>query len=183
MTTSPHSDDISITYRPDAEITDAEDGDLRRLLSTNFPWEAGLVTRRFVHEMPGHRWLVRASSGELVAHVAVHDKLIAVGGRELRIAGVAEVCVASPYRGRGIVPRMLVEAHAWMEREAIPFSMLFGNPRVYGSSGYMAIESPLIVDETFIQQWNPFKGKPMIRPIAATEPWPAGVVDLRGPSF
>jgi len=178
----PATADISIIHRLDAEISSAEDHELRRLLLICFPFATMLLTRRYVHEVPAHRWLVRAPSGDLIAHVAAHDKVISASGRELRIGGIAEVCVAHHFRGRGLVGKMLVEAHGWMRREGIPFAMLFGQPKVYASSGYAVIDNPIHAETAILQHWNPFKGKPMVRPIAG-QSWPAGPVDLRGPTF
>ncbi len=62
------SGDTSIVHRLDAEISTAEDYDLRRLLLASFPYETVLLTRRYIHEAPAHRWLVRSPSGELIAH-------------------------------------------------------------------------------------------------------------------
>ena len=182
MPAAPSSGDISIVYRLDAEISAAEDHELRRLLLASFPYETVLLTRRYIREPPAHRWLVRAHSGELIAHAAAHDKIISAGGSDLRVGGIAEVCVAHHFRGHGLVGKMLTEAHRWMRREGIPFAMLFGHPRVYASSGYVVIDNPIHVDNPLIHHWNPFKGKPMIHPIAAHH-WPAGPIDLRGPTF
>jgi len=174
--------EASIVHRLDAEVSSAEDYELRRLLLACFPYATVLLTRRYIREVPAHRWLVYAASGELIAHTAVHDKVISVGGRDLRIGGIAEVSVAHQFRGRRLVSRMLLEAHAWMQCEGISFAMLFGQPKVYTSSGYVVIENPIVAEDSLIHQWNPFKGKPMIHPIAS-QPWPAGPVDLRGPTF
>ncbi len=174
--------EISILHRTDSEISGAEDHELRRLLLACFPYETILLARRYIHEAPAHRWLVRAASGELIAHAAVHDKVISAGGVQLRIGGIAEVCVAHAFRGRGLVGKMLIEAHAWMRVEGITFAMLFGHPRVYSSSGYRVIENPIHAENALIYQWNPFKGKPMIHALAS-DSWPSGPVDLRGPTF
>jgi predicted N-acetyltransferase YhbS len=182
MSAASSSGDISIDHRLDSEISAVEDHDLRRLLLTGFPYETALLTRRYIREVPAHRWLVRSPSGELIAHTAAHDKLIFVGGHQLRIGGIAEVCVAHHFRGRGLVHKMLAQAHAWMQSEAIPFSMLFGQPRVYTSSGYIIIPNPILSGNSLVSHWNPFKGKPMIHPLT-TQRWPPGPVDLRGPSF
>jgi predicted N-acetyltransferase YhbS len=171
-----------IAHRLESEISDTEDRELRRLLFSCFPYATVLLTRRYIREAPTHRWLVRSASGDLIAHTAAHDKVISAGGRDTRIGGIAEVCVAHQFRGHGLVGRMLAEAHAWMHREAIPFSMLFGQPKVYASSGYLLIENPILATDSLVHHWNPFKGKPMIRPMTAV-PWPAGPVDLRGPTF
>ncbi|HEX4083942.1 MAG TPA: GNAT family N-acetyltransferase [Chthoniobacteraceae bacterium] len=171
-----------IMHRLDEEIFSAEDEELRQLLLSSFPYETALLSRRYIRKAPAHRWLVRAVSGELVAHVGVHDLVIGIGTREVRIGGIAEVCVAHSHRGRGLVGKMLAEAHAWMEREGIPFAMLFGHPKIYTSIGYQLIENPIQVENALIHTWNPFKGKPMVRLIGA-EPWPTEPVDLRGPTF
>jgi len=182
MLPPPSPGNISIVQRLDAEISPAEDQDLRRLLLASFPYEPALLTRRYIREPPSHRWLARTPSGELAAHIAVHDKLISIAGRDLRIGGVAEVCVAHHFRGQGLVRRMLLDAHAWMGQEGIPFAMLFGHPKVYASSGYIVIDNPILAESSLIHHWNPFKGKPMIRPILP-RPWPPGPIDLRGPTF
>jgi len=182
MPPASSSPDICFVHRLDSEISETEDHDLRLLLLTAFPYETVLLTRRYIREVPAHRWLVLAPSGELIAHTAAHDKLISVGGQPLRIGGIAEVCVAHHFRGQGLVGKMLTHAHAWMQREGIPFSMLFGQLKVYTSSGYTIIPNPILANNSLIYHWNPFKGKPMIHPIASL-PWPQGPVDLRGPTF
>jgi len=182
MPSAPCSGEISIVHRLDAEISGTEDHELRRLLLACFPYETVLLARRYIREAPAHRWLVRTAAGELIAHTAAHDKIVSAGGRDVRIGGFAEVCVAHHFRGQGLVGRMLGEAHAWMRREGIPFAMLFGQAKVYASSGYAVIENPIVAETSLRDHWNPFKGKPMIHAIAA-QPWPAGPVDLRGPTF
>lgn len=182
MPTPPFPGEISIVHRYDSEISGSEDQELRQLLIASFPYATILLTRRYIREIPTHRWLVRSSSGELIAHTAVHDKVISASGRDLRIGGIAEVCVAYPARGHGLVRKMLAKAHAWMRSEGIPFAMLFGQPKVYASSGYSLIENPIRTEHPLIQQLNPFKGKPMIHPIS-NDPWPNGPIDLRGPTF
>jgi predicted N-acetyltransferase YhbS len=173
---------FSVVHRRDSEITASEDYNLRHLLLSGFPYETILLTRRYIREVPAHRWLVFASSGELIAHTALHDKTISVAGCDLRIGGIAEVCVAHHFRGRGLVKNMLAEAHAWMRAEGIPFAMLFGHPRVYTSSGYKVIDNPILSESSLVQTLNPFKGKPMVLPLSGT-PWPPGPVSLRGPYF
>ena len=116
MPPASSSGDISIVHRLDAEIFGPEDHELRRLLLASFPYATALLTRRYIREVPAHRWLVRSSSGELIAHTAAHDKFISAGSRGIRIGGIAEVCVAYHSRGTGLVGRMLNEAHAWMKR-------------------------------------------------------------------
>lgn len=178
----PANGDISIIFRLDADISATEDGELRRLLRACFPYETALITRRYVRQAPAYRWLVRNPSGELIAHLAAHDKIITVAGQKIRIAGIAEVCVASTHRGRGLVHRMLATAHAFLGAQCIPFAMLFGHPHVYTSSGYTVIANTIHCTTPILQHVNPFKGRPMVHRLGA-EPWPQGPIDLRGPTF
>jgi len=173
---------FELFHRPDAEVNAVEDLELRRLLLACFPYETSFFARRYVRMPPAHRWLVRAPSGELVAHAAAHDKIISAGGVELRVGGIAEVCVAHSWRGRGLLRAMLAAAHEWMRSESIPFAMLFGQPKVYASSGYKVIDNPILAENALTQHLNPFKGKPMIHPLTSVR-WPSGPVDLRGPTF
>ena len=104
MSASSSPGEFSFIHRLDAEISEPEDRELRRLLLASFPHETSLLVRRYIREAPAHRWLVRSGSGELIAHAAAHDKVISVDGCDIRIGGIAEVCVARSFRGEN--PRL-----------------------------------------------------------------------------
>jgi hypothetical protein len=78
---------------------------------------------------------------------------------------------------------MLRNVHGWLARRKFPFAMLFGNPRVYSSSGYVVIENTL-------RYWDPEKKawlekqneSAMVKQLLDVE-WPPGRIDLRGPLF
>jgi hypothetical protein len=169
-------------YRPDAAITEDEDRRLRRLLVSCFAYNPYFRFRRFHIERPGHHWLARSASGQFVAHAAVHEKVLGTTHGEIRIGGVADVCVAADYRGLGILKTVLGTIHDWMAARQMPFSMLFGQPRIYTSSGYVLIDNELHASNSNARRWLPTKGKPMIKSLAAI-PWPNGRIDLRGPTF
>ena len=172
-----------VIYRPDAGLTNEEDLRLRRLLCRCFPYRPAFRRRRYLHDTPPqHRWFIVAEDGTLAGHAAVYDKTILVGGREERIGGVAEVCVAPAYRGRGHLKALLSAVHAFLRREGIPFSLLFGRPELYRSSGYRPIAAPIRSTDPFFRWWNPFKGTPMVH-LVCGRPWPGGLIDLCGPTF
>ena len=120
---------------------------------------------------------------ELIAHIAVHDKQIGTAAGELRMAGIAEVCVHPQYRGRGLVRDLLATAHAWLAAQGIPVAMLFGDKKHYASSGYRNISNPIRHrnSETGVWITEPSDWA-MVKPRGNLD-WPAGVVDLRGPTF
>jgi Acetyltransferase (GNAT) domain len=169
-------------YRPDDAFTDDEDRRLRKLLVSCFAYNPFFRFRRFHLERPGHHWLARNPSGQFVAHAAVHEKTLGTRNGELRVGGVADVCVAADHRGMGILKKMLGVIHDWMGAREMPFSMLFGQPRVYASSGYVVIGNALRASNSMARCWIPTKGKPMIKSLAGI-PWPNCSIDLRGPTF
>ncbi|SRR5581483_3076307 len=174
--------DWRIEYRADAALSDSENARLRHFLFGCFPYETAFLTRRYIKQAPAHRWLVLDEKGGIVGHAAVHEKTIGTQNGDLRIGGVAEVCVASPYRGKGVMKELLREIFEWLHGRDVPFAMLFGQPKVYASSGFQPIDNELAAENSLARHWNPFCGKAMIKPLAKT-PWPRGKIELRGPTF
>lgn len=171
-------------YRPDAALTPEEDTRLKQLLRASFPYQPAFRLRRNLHPTPPeHRWFLMGPHEELIAHAAVYDKMITLNGKhELLIGGVAEVCVAAPYRGRGFLKEVLQTIHTFLREHDTPFAMLFGQPKVYHSSGYQQITNPVRSTNSIARHWNPFCGKPMVR-LLSDRCWPEGMIDLRGPTF
>jgi len=169
-----------VKYLADGSIDDAGDRELRGLLSTCFtkPGDAVFKTRRFWREPYKHRWIIRSDQGTLIAHVGLHEKRIEVGGRSFAIGGICEVCVHPDFRGRGYVKAMLDCAHEWMASHEIPFSLLFGDPGVYASSGYVDVGNLLVNEDG--KDWKPVKG--MVKEVLDL-PWPTGEVRLVGIKF
>src|SRR6266436_3571502 len=104
----------TIDYVPDSQVDAALDEQLRALLSACFtgPRNERFKAQRYCHEMPQHRWLIR-EPGRVIAHVALHDKIIGSMEGDRSIGGVAEVAVHPDFRGQGLVRRLLAEGHEW----------------------------------------------------------------------
>ncbi|MEI9898323.1 MAG: GNAT family N-acetyltransferase [Chthoniobacter sp.] len=171
-----------IIYRSDETITDEEDGELRKLLFSCFSFNPIFLARRYFLQRPGHRWLAKSPAGEIVAHAALHEKIIGTEAGDLLIGGIAEVCVAPDHRGLGISKELLQSIDQWLRARGIAFAMLFGQPQVYASSGYAPMRNELRAGSLLGPHWNPFSGTPMIKALSSTV-WPGGIIDLRGPSF
>jgi predicted acetyltransferase len=134
-------------------------------------------------ECPAHRWLARNDEGRLAAHLAVHDKIVGTSAGDLRVGGIAEVCVDPAHRGQGLARQLLALSDDWMTRQGIPFGILLGKQEVYGSSGYRQADNPVrylvpSTGEWLEQSFSYFLFKPL-----GAIPWPPGVIDLRGPKF
>lgn len=178
---------FQVIYLPDTQVDAQLDEELRGLLSTCFvgPVNECFRHQRFFHEMPQHRWLVRDASGWLVAHVALHDKRLGTPQGDLRVAGIAEVCVHPDFRGRGLVRTMLDTLHRWAEQQGFRHAALFGDEKVYRGSGYIHAPNPLRYWDKDKQEWitEPSPGfhvRPLTQP---PEAFPDGLIDLRGPHF
>lgn len=180
------------------------DRELRSLLSVCFtgPDEDQVFSsRRYWKEPPAVRWIMRNAEGNLIGHVAAHDKTVAVvpaerdaplhvdaSVEELRIAGIAEVCVYPAARGLGHAKNMLGVAHLALEDMGFDFAALFGDPDVYRSSGYRTADNLVRFFDDTQRGWTTTRfddredGAFLWRPLACTE-WPEGGIDIRGPKF
>jgi len=170
----------SVTYISDVGVDATQDREIRDLLTTCFtkPEDVGFKTRRYFKEPYPHRWVIRNANGGLVAHVGLHEKMVAADGWTFRIGGIAEVCVHPESRGKGYVRIMLREIDDWQAQQGFAFSMLFGDPNVYGSSGYVEVGNLVYGGED--EGWTPVTG--MIKPLSLT-PWPTCPVKLYGLKF
>lgn len=170
----------SVTYISDVGVDAMQDREIKGLLTTCFtkPEDVVFQTRRYFKEPYPHRWVILNAKGDLAAHIGLHEKMVESGGLTYRIGGIAEVCVHPEARGKGYVRIMLREIDAWQAQQGFAFSMLFGDPNVYGSSGYVEVGNLVYGGED--EGWTPATG--MIKPLALT-PWPTGVVKLYGLKF
>lgn len=168
-------------YCADNAVDAALDLALRDLLAACFtgPNDRVFTQRRYFHEPPAHRWILRAGAS-LIAHVAVHEKIVTCGGAVQRIGGVAEVCVRPGFRGRGYVRHLLSAAHPWLAARGFAYAVLFGRTAVYLSSGY----APVTNLHPFDFSSGPTAAKPgaMVRSLGPAA-WPQEVVFLHGPRF
>lgn len=170
---------MNAVYLPDDAVDAALDREIRELLTLCFtkPQDTVFQSRRYFHEPYPNRWVIRNEAGRLVAHTGVHEKRVIAGGETYPIGGMAEVCVHPEYRGRGFVREMLGCIHPWLAARGFVYSMLFGDPKVYGSSGYFNAENLWHGTEA-----ERHKVTAMVRPVAS-KPWPQGEVFLPGPVF
>jgi predicted acetyltransferase len=167
------------------DVSDEMDAGIRELLSTCFTKTQDTIfrTQRFWQERPARHYVVREANGRLIAHANYHDKRLGCEPGEVRIGGVGDVCVHPDARGQGLVRAMLMTLHQELVEQGIPFGMLFGDAKVYHSSGYRPIENPLHYRELGSTNWTTkVSVEAMIR-VLGTASWPQGTLDLRGPLF
>lgn len=173
-----------VEYLPDASVDASLDAELRALLTTCFtkPQDVVFKERRYFVEPYAHRWVIRDARRCIIAHVGVHEKTVEADGRWFRIGGLAEVCVHPEYRGRGFVKAMLARIHDWLIRNKFDFAVLFGEPSIYQSSGYVEVHNLLHDEVTPSGQRCKVQSPAMVRQLS-NKPWPSGEVYLPGPKF
>jgi predicted acetyltransferase len=171
-----------IKYIEDKKIDELLDQKLRNLLAVCFTRDPKFKKQRYNHELPQHRWYMK-NGEQVIANVALHAKTISTVEGEIKIGGIAEVAVHPDYRGRGYVKIMLRQIHDWLKQSNYPFAMLFGDYKVYSSSGYVNIDNELKYFDTEQKQWRVKKiQSAMICPLAEKK-WPEGLINLNGPMF
>jgi predicted acetyltransferase len=176
---------MQLEYIEDRNVNAELDAELRDLLSTCFTGKTNEVFshQRFFNEMPAHRWLARNDEGQLVAHLALHDKIVGTSAGDLRVGGIAEVCVVPSHRGQGIVRRLLALSDEWMIKQDIPFGILLGSQQVYGSSGYHHTDNVLRYHVPSTGEWREESISYFLIKQFGKVAWPSGLIDLRGPKF
>ncbi|HEY4102868.1 MAG TPA: GNAT family N-acetyltransferase [Polyangiaceae bacterium] len=176
---------LRLEYAREPDISAELDRELIELISTSFdqPHNAFFKTRRYAQEQPLHRYMLRAANDRLAAHLAVHEKIISVAGKDMAIGGIAEVCVRASERGRGHVRHLLEQAHRGLLERGIEFSFLFGDFGIYGSSGYLHVKAPIRRLNHLTKHFEISPSQFALVKSLAARAWPEGSVDLRGPLF
>lgn len=175
--------DYKIILIRDENVSPALDRELRDLLVLCFPETAPIFSRqRFYQEPPQLRWCVY-NDGTLVAHTALHLKKLKTDAGIFDMGGIAEVCVHPDYRGQGLVKVLMKKCDGYLREHSIPFAMLFGETKVYSSSGYKPAVNKIRFFDPQTEQW---KVQPHphahYKELGVTN-WPDGVVDICGPMF
>ncbi len=174
----------SIEYLPDAAVDPLLDENLRRLLCLCFtkPCDAIFKERRYFNEPPSHRWLMRDQTGMAIAHIAVHEKYVVVDNVKYPIGGIAEVCVHPNHRGNGYVKHILAAIQVWLISQRVEYAVLFGNPKIYGSSGYQPVTN--LFHDAEDGEGKPYFAsvKAMVKPLT-NQDWFTTEVYLPGKTF
>jgi GNAT superfamily N-acetyltransferase len=125
------------------DLVDARlDAEIRELLCCCFtaPEHARFKTQRYFYGPYPHRLLLRSADGGLIGHLGIHERVLRSGELRFLCGGIADVCIHPAHRGRGLMKRLLNEAHDWMRARGCSFSVLFGDSAIYRSSGYRPVQ-------------------------------------------
>lgn len=160
-----------LTARDEAAIADL----LARCFTTDFGG------RSFFTHHHHLRLIVRADG--IIGHIALVLRSVVLGGRQVTVAGLAEVATDPAHRGQGIAADLLRVAIDEAKASPAEYLLLFGVASVYAAHGFRTVSNPLAhVDVGGTRVVTAGDDDLMVLPLRAT-PWPMGLVDLRGPVF
>lgn len=170
-------------YILDSEVDSVLDKKLRDILYVCFNEQEIFLKQRYYYEMPLHRWVIE-ECGKIVAHTALHEKLISVNDNLITVGAIAEVCVHPEFRGRKFVNALMEAAHSFLKEKNIEFSILIANhPNVYSPSGYFLINNEIRYYEPETVKWKVKVFPDVMVAELGNSKWPEGLVDFRGPKF
>ena len=182
-------DDFAYSVIDEAEISQELDRSIRHALAECFPADKEVFSRcSWWYSRPSWRILAHTSKNELIGHVAIVERDVAVGPQRsvVRIAGIQSVFVRPAQRGKGISDRLLMIAMEEAARRNLDSGILFCVPKlekVYDRTGWRKTDSSsyMLSDR---HETVPISQKniTMIRPINNFD-FPAGDIHLNGPDW
>ena len=179
---------LPIRVIDERDVTPELDARIRAALVASFPRDAATFSRsRGWHgSMPAYSAVLETSGpgSQVIAHVSVVDRTVAVDGRPVRVAGVQNVCTVPEHRGKRLAERVLGVAMDEARRRGFDCGLLFCDrsmERVYGRGGWVALPR-----RTIVRVEAPGREVPMTilhglmyLPLARPD-FPPGEVHLRG---
>ena len=168
----------------ESELDEKLDAAIKKSLCLCFPHnkEVFLQTRYWHNSVPVYSALIE-DGDNIIAHVSVIDRIVKVGDKKCRVAGVQNVFVLPEYRGKGLSDTVLKTAMAEAKRKGFDFGLLFTgekNKKVYARNGWVQINEQKFIR---IEDGREIERSPeavnMYYPVRK-KVFPAGTVNLQG---
>lgn len=175
--------EIRVQCLANADVDPKLEDELGRLYTLCFPPTHVSPSSQEPCLVPAHRFIMRSDDGFVVATLALHDRTIHSTAGELKIGGVAGVCVHPNCRLKGCARALLVETHHHLRAQNVPFALLFGRREFYESSGYKNVTNVIRSYDRNIQGIVERQHSNLMVATLGPTPWPDGLIDLNGPDF
>jgi GNAT superfamily N-acetyltransferase len=170
---------------PEEAVTPKLDAAIRRGLVCCFPEEAEAFAQTRAWHGSAPAWsVILEHEGEIIGHVGVVDRVISVGGHELRVAGIQNVFILPEFRGRGVSTPLLDKAMQEAAAQGCDLGLLFCVPeleRVYERAGWrmLGVRETVRGDENGQEAPLPEKNICMFYPLRQPS-FPRGLIHLQG---
>ena len=176
---------MHITNTPEYQLSVPQHLAISELLQECFPqYPSG---RTHFRQLPQFRILATNDEGTLMGHIAVEHRMVNNAGQLLRVFGLADVCVSSSDRDKGLGASMLAYLIALAQNTGIDALLLIAHePEFYLKNDFLAVENDckwLFIqgDQTLGVLNRKIEGL-MVKMLNG-ETWRAGQLDLLGHIF
>jgi GNAT superfamily N-acetyltransferase len=166
------------------EISEKLDDAIRKTLAVCFPHHKDVYSKtHYLNDLKPVFSVVIEDGCSVIAYVGVIDRIVKVGGKEYRAAGVQNVCVLPKYRGRRLSDGVLKAAMQEAQAHRFDFGLLFTRhniKQVYVRNGWIEIMYRKFTrTENAVNIEMPPESIKMYYPLAVKD-FPTGDVDLLG---
>lgn len=176
---------MKLSIIQETDISGALDQRIRETLRRCFPEDdsAFSQTRSWHGSAPAWSILIE-DAGRIVAHAGIVDRIIQVGKKPVRVAGIQNVGVVPECRGQGLSSRMMIAAMEEAAKLGFDAGLLYCLPvleKVYANCGWKLLPGAEIirVDEFGAEVALPAKNVAMFFPLKMKE-FPPGTIHLQG---
>lgn len=174
-----------ITIIPEHEMDATTDSKIREGLCECFPDDVSVFsTTRAWHGSSPHWTIIAEQEGEVAAHCAIVDRVIAVGNQNIRVAGIQNVFVRPNFRGAGLCNQIMSAATTHSLQQHFDCGLLFCIPcieSIYTQCGWRSLGTRDVIridsngSEVQIAEKNIAMYIPLNRP-----DFPDGLIHLKG---
>ncbi len=167
------------------KLSKKADEQIRTLLQECFP--AYPKGQSFYKQIPAFRFLVYDKK-KLVGHLAVHYRMMNIGGLHAPTLGVSDLCVANSHRSKTIASTLLNELELLGKKNKIDFIILVAqNHKLYKKNGYKMVNNTsrwLLINghQSLGVMHGQLERCIMVKPIGDKK-WNKGILDFLGPIF
>jgi predicted acetyltransferase len=163
----------------------AEDAAIRAGLCLCFPPDREVFSRTRAWHGTRPAWSVLVEMADrIVAHAAIVERQVLVGGEKVRVAGALNVFVLPDCRGQGLFRQVMSSAMDEAYRRRSDFGLLFCTPEIgakYERLGWRLLADRRVtrIDEQGQEQPLPAKNVTLFHPLRRSD-FPAGDIHLLG---
>ncbi len=177
---------MRLTIWEEAALPPEVDARIRAALAAAFPADAAVFarTRAWHGSAPAFTLLLETQEGKVAAHLGVVEREVCFGSEAVRIGGLQNVFVATPFRGQGLARRLLAAAGAEMRRRGADAGLLFCKPALeplYARNGWATLPGQMGVRVDAVGAEHPLDSGTVVMflPLKRATP-PEGVLHLCG---
>jgi predicted N-acetyltransferase YhbS len=168
----------------EAQMPRRLDEKIRAGMCLCFPSDVAVFSKtRAWHGSVPEYCVVLDQPNEVVAHVAIVNRTVTVGGMPLRVAGIQSVFVLPAYRGQGLSDQVLKAAMAEAACRKFDYGLLFCLPplaKIYARCGWQEVGAREVIRmEDSCEMPLPEKNVTMYYPLRDAA-FPEGLLHLCG---